>query len=411
MRILFICNLYPPDDLGGMEQLCEEVVNQFIARGHACHVLTSRPRHPNVPLQDGNITRALFLETGVHHYRPADFFLKRSGHQRSNQVVLRQVLDEVRPDLVFVWGMWNLSPAVAYWAEQWMPGRVAYNIASYWPLDQDPHTTYWTRPSRNRIVRVLMWPLAKLALRIVAVDRYLERLQLCHVSCCSQYMIDTFRAAGVTLQDAKVIWNGIDPAPFITGARQARTHPTPLKLLYFGGLLEHKGVHTAIEALGLLKQRGCLGDVDLTIVGGGQPGYEARLRSLTESLDLESKVHFLGRYPRSEIPGLLGKYDVFLFTSIWAEPFGRTIIEAMAAGLAVIGADVGGSTEIFARYSAEMLYSPGDAGALADRIQKLIEHPEMINHLGQLGQELVLSDFTLQRMVDELEDWLEELLV
>jgi glycosyltransferase involved in cell wall biosynthesis len=174
-------------------------------------------------------------------------------------------------------------------------------------------------------------------------------------------------------------------------------------------LLEHKGVHTAIEALGLLRCRDCTERLHLTIVGGGHPDYEARLRALACSLGLEDEVHFVGSVPRSEIPRILSDHDLFLFTSIWPEPFGRTILEAMAAGLAVIGADVGGSREVFQFYPGDTLFEAGDYTALARQILRFVDQPHLISYLGRVGQDLVLERFTLDRMVDEIELWLAQL--
>jgi glycosyltransferase involved in cell wall biosynthesis len=409
MRILFISNLYPPHDMGGMEQLCEEVVKRLKKRGYICHVLTSRFGVGDSPPNEEGITRSLYLQADVNHYRPLDFFLRRPWQERANRQALRSALDDFQPDIVFIWGMWNLSPRVPYWVEQWTPGRVAYNIASYWPIDTDPHISYWRNPGRSLFARILLWSIAKLALGILAAEQYPPQLQFNYVSCCSQYMVDTLTDADAIPPGAEVILNGIDPEPFLANERQTCEQEESLRLLYFGGLMEHKGVHTAIEALNLLQERQQIDRLHLTVVGSGHPEYEDHLQELTKSLGLENTVNFTGRVPRSAIPKILSNHDVFLFTSIWAEPFGRTIIEAMAAGLAVIGADVGGSREIFEFYPHNTLFEPGNAEALAEQIQRLISEPDLIQNLGQAGQALVLERFTLERMVDEMETWLEEI--
>jgi len=410
VRILFISNLYPPHDLGGMEQLCQEVVESLRCRGHTCHVLTSRFGVHGRGTSEPWITRALYLEADVYHYRPLDFFLRRPWQQRANRDALRRALDAFRPDVVFTWGMWNLSPRVACWAEQWLPGRVAYNIASYWPLNPDPHTAYWSNTGRSSFARILLLPVSRLALGILKAERYPPRPQFDHVSCCSQYVVDVLTDAAVIPPGATVVLNGIDPAPFLAHSRPERKPYDVLRLLYFGGLMEHKGVHTAIETLGLLKQLGQTDKLHLTIVGGGQPEYETRLRELARELVVKEKVDFVGRVPRSEIPRILSNHDIFLFTSIWAEPFGRTIVEAMAAGLAVIGSKVGGSREIFEHYPEDTLYPPGDAEALSIQIRRFLVNPDLVSRLGRAGQSLVLERFTLDRMVDEIEEFLRDVI-
>lgn len=409
MRILFISNLYPPYELGGMEQLCQEVVAHLNARGHDCHVLTSRFGLSDESKAEVGVTRALYLEADVYHYRPIDFFLRRPFREKANQTTLNTILKSFQPDLVFIWGMWNLSKRIPYWAEQWLPGRVAYNIQSYWPVEPDPHRQYWQYPGRSLAARIILWPLAKLALAWLSAEKYPPHLQFAKVSCCSQYVVDTLTQAKAIPAGAIAIPNGIDVAPFLEHSRFKRNRDKRLRLLYFGGLTPHKGVHTAIEALGILDRQRRAGNLELTIVGAGQPEYEIYLRQLVQRMDLKDKIRFTGRVPRFEIPRILSDHDVFLFTSIWGEPFGRTIIEAMAAGLAVLGSDVGGSREIFALYSKDVLFPPGDAETLAHRIEMLLDEPKLVDRLGHVGQLLVQEHFTLQRMVDAIEAWLGEI--
>lgn len=406
MRILFVSNLYPPCEIGGLEQLCQEVVERLQERGHICHVLTSGHGVQRGQSSAEGITRSLYLQADIHHYRPLAFFLRRPWQEWANRRAMYRAIELSKPDLVFIWGMWNLSPRVACWAEDLMSGRVAYNIQSYWPLDTDPHTAFWRDPGRRPLTRLVLRPFAQLALLTLQLESYPPRPKFHHVSSCSQHVVDLLVSEGVIPPGATVILNGIDPAPFIRQQRRRCKSSRPLRLLYFGGLLEHKGVHTAIEALGILQQRFGIDRVNLTVVGGGLPEYEAHLRALTRCLDLEEKVRFVGRVPRTEVPRILRNHDVFAFTSIWAEPFGRTIIEAMAAGLAVIGADVGGSREVFRFYPENMLFEPGNAESLAKQIRRLADTPDLVDRLGEAGQNLVLEHFTMDRMVDEIEDWL-----
>ena len=79
MRILFISNHYPPCDSGGWEQNCQEMVERLQARGHSCHVLTSRYGVCGRVQAEEGVTRSLHLEADAHYYRPVDFFLKRRG--------------------------------------------------------------------------------------------------------------------------------------------------------------------------------------------------------------------------------------------------------------------------------------------------------------------------------------------
>lgn len=410
MRILFLSNLYPPHDLGGWEQNCWEIVSRLRERGHACHVLTSTYGVRGQSPPEEGIARALYLQANIHYYRPLDFFLRRPWQERVNRRALRRVLDEFRPDIVFIWGMWNLSPHVAYWAEQWLPGRVAYAVASYWLIKPDAHEAYWLRPGRRPWTRWLLTPARWLALRILARETKAQPLALEQVACVSEYVRRKLADAGALPHGARVIYNGIDPEPFVRAATRRAPNDGDMRLIYTGGILAHKGVHTAIEAMGLLRQRDEVEGVSLMLVGGGHPDYEADLKERVAELGLDAHVTFRGRVPRDRIPGLLSGSDVFLFTSVWAEPIARSVMEAMAAELAVIGTPVGGQGEMLEDGLNALVFPAEDAEELAASILRLRRDPHLRTQLAEAGQRTVLELFALERMVDEMEGWLESLL-
>jgi glycosyltransferase involved in cell wall biosynthesis len=212
--------------------------------------------------------------------------------------------------------------------------------------------------------------------------------------------------AGALPNGARVIYNGVDMFPFLNAAGQRVDQANALRLVYTGSLVEHKGVHTAIEAMGLLRQRGKLAGISLTVVGSGHPEYEVQLHSRVQALGLENLITFRGWVARSEIPRILAEHDVFLFTSEYEEPIARSVMEAMAAALAVIGTAVGGQAEILTDSENALVYLPGNAEQLADAIQMLRCEPDLRARLATAGQKTVEQRFTLDRMIDEMEAWL-----
>jgi glycosyltransferase involved in cell wall biosynthesis len=106
---------------------------------------------------------------------------------------------------------------------------------------------------------------------------------------------------------------------------------------------------------------------------------------------------------------VLAVHDVFLFTSLSEEPIARTVMEAMAAGLAVIATPVGGQVEMLEEGANVLTFPPGDPAALAGHIQRLLDDPTLLRRLAAAGRQTVLQRFTVRRMVDEYEAWLEEI--
>jgi glycosyltransferase involved in cell wall biosynthesis len=350
----------------------------------------------------------LHLQADIYHYRPLDFFIKRPAQTWQNKMALRRTIDQARPHVVVVFGMWNLSRKIPDWAERWLGNRVAYYISSTWPSDLDIHFAYWNMPARRGWAEALKDPFRKLALWTLKREHYPPRLAFAHAMCVSRYVRDVLINAGLLTERAGIINNGLDPAVWLQNARQIdELQRCPLRLVYTGSLDQIKGVHTAIEAVRLLKQRGLDGRVDLTIIGGGHPSDEARLRQMVDRFELHQRVHFAGRIERTAIPMTLPQYDVFLFTSCGPEAMARSVMEAMAAGLMVIGAETGGQVEMLEHLQNALTFEAEDALALADCIERAMNDPVLRARLSRAGQKTILDQFTLDRMVDDIEGWLE----
>jgi glycogen synthase len=411
MRLLFITNLYPPYDIGGYEQWCHEVAVRLASNGHDVRILTSTHRTNGSVGNERFVERKLRLQAHVHHYAPLRFFWWRPSQERSDKDTLRDTIDRIDPDLVVIWGMWNLSRNLPYYVEQWMPGRVAYYLASYWPIDPDIHEEYWRSPADGLAGKWAKQILRPAALGSLRRKGYPPSLRFENTMCCSQYVRDQLVLKEAVPPETGVLLGGIDPVPFVSNPiRSAGSDEDTLRLLYFGSLVPQKGVHVAIEAMALLRDQGTNGEIQLAILGGGHPDYEALLRNMVADLGLHDVVSFLGRVNRDSIPAYLKDFDVFLFTSTWPEPFGRTIVESMASGLVVIGSDVGGSREIFQHYDFDLLFPPGDAARLAELVLQVQQNSELRSRLTALGRHLVTEHFTMARMTTALESWFLEII-
>jgi glycogen(starch) synthase len=203
-------------------------------------------------------------------------------------------------------------------------------------------------------------------------------------------------------QAMTVVYNGIDTTRFIPPATNHQPH-TGLKLLYAGSLVWHKGVHTALEAMGILARRGKLGRTTLTLVGSGHPTYEAHLHQMVERNNLQAAVHFRGRVSRDQMPELLQEFDGLIFPSTWEEPLARITQEAMATGLVVIGTTTGGTKEILIEGETGFTFLPEDAEGLADKIEYLICQPQIVEQVSRKAREVVERQFDIRRMVDQVE--------
>ncbi len=170
---------------------------------------------------------------------------------------------------------------------------------------------------------------------------------------------------------------------------------------------EKKGHRALIDAMaGLLKRP----DVFLVLVGDGSPLLE-NLKEYVESRGLQAKVLFTGR--RSDIPNVLAGFDLFALATE-QEASGTVFVEAAAAGLPVIGTDVGGVSEMLRNGETGLLVPLHDAAALTAALTTLIDDPERRRAMGRAGLRFVREGgrFTLDGLVSRTElcyeRWLEE---
>jgi len=404
MRILILSNFYPPARSGGYTQWCYEVSERLAERGHTIGVLTSCHERAKAPPGEQDIYRLLHLEGDLVYYQPLHFFTKWKKQSRENLVYLEQTVKNFAPDLLFVWGMWALSKSLPALAEQLLPGRVVYYLSDYWPLATDMHTTYWQSPARRWHMQAPKRVLSKVAMPILAQEGRPE-LKLERVICVSARVRDLLVEAGLPVEHARIIHGGTDVERF-TSDRKRDGRSAHLKLLYAGQLVQHKGVHTAIEAMARLVNRDRMDQIGLTLVGSGHPSYEAFLGDLVKREGLQSSVTFHKPVSRDKMPAILKRFDVLVFPSIYEEPFARIVLEAMASGLVVVGTTTGGTKEILKEGETGLTFAPGDADGLAEQVTRLINDHDLYSRLAQAGRQTVLENFTLNSMVKEIEAYL-----
>ena len=407
MKILFLSNMYPPHVIGGYEALCEEAVQGLAKRGHQVSVLTSTYDYDH-EFSEGNIHRLLSLEGDLQFYKMKDAWTYPQRRQR-NLDHLRRLVNTEKPDIVFIWGMWNLSKSVALEAEKLMGERVVYYLANPWPIEVNMHQQFWDAPATS-LLKNIAKKFIRIPARVVLREEWEKvPLQFEHAPSCSAAQRDQLLDAGVPLKEAPVIYEGVDLGNYLAQADK-RTYEYKdgiMSLVFIGILAEHKGVHTTIEALTQLsaKERK---RVRLTILGKGHSQYEERLRNLVGQHKLSDLVTFHAPIPRTELPEFMGGFDVLLLTSIWAEPLARIMQEGLACGMVVIGSANGGTAETIVHGESGLLFQPGDAVDLAAQIRTLLDNPSMQRKLAVGGRKTAEERFDINKMVNELEAYLKE---
>lgn len=180
---------------------------------------------------------------------------------------------------------------------------------------------------------------------------------------------------------------GVDPDRYAAGGGPAGDRgPGPPVVGYVGRLVPEKGVDLLIEALGAL-------DARLLVVGEGpaRQGLQARTHAWPAG-----KARFVGAVDHADVPRWLAQLDVLVLpsrtTARWAEQFGHVLIEAMAAGVPVVGSTSGAIPEVVG--DAGLVFAEGDGEDLRRRLRRLLDDPDLHRDLIVRGRARVARQYT-----------------
>lgn len=171
-----------------------------------------------------------------------------------------------------------------------------------------------------------------------------------------------------------------------------------------GQITPWKGHDTAIRAFGLIRQRHpdamllVVGDVKFSAPGTSLDnyGFLRGLHALIRDLGMTDDVVFLGE--RDDIPQVMRALDVLLVPST-AEPFGRTVAEAMTMGTPVIATTEGGPSELLEHGVSGLLAPPGDHQAWATAIDQLVSDRPAARQMAQAARTVAQVRFEPDRHV------------
>ncbi|HSJ85790.1 MAG TPA: glycosyltransferase family 4 protein [Anaerolineales bacterium] len=411
MRVLFLTNFYQTYGSGGEEQSCQQVVEGLKQRGHTTLVLTSMHATDNRPVEVDEIYRSLYLEMDLVPLRHSlTFFTKRKAREKHNLQVLDRVLEKFDPDIIFIWGMWNLSRSLAGLAEARYPHKVIYRFATYWPTLPSQHEFYWRTAGRNWYSQLPKRVLGYVALAMLAREVQQYPLKFEYAICVSAAVRNVLVEAGVPVAHAQIVHTGLDVKHYLNGGEQHSLHHEDkcLNLLYAGRIYPEKGIDTVVEAMIKLVCDQGKRDLRLSVAGSGSVDYENHLHQLVNQAGLTEYVSFLGWVPPEEMPELLRKFDVLLLPSIWPEPFSRAVLEGMISGLVVVATRTGGTPEVIVDGENGLLFMPNDPEDLAQKIAQLVADPESCNQMSYAGKQTILERFTMTKMMDKIESYLQE---
>ena len=200
---------------------------------------------------------------------------------------------------------------------------------------------------------------------------------------------------GLSADKFSWIPSGVDPEEFNIPHRN--THATPLIVCVarFHPVKRHRDIIAALERL---SEQG----IAHRSVFAGEGPQLPKVRALAGKRGLSDDVAFPGEISREGLRSLLGRADIFVLVSDW-EGLPRSVMEAMAAGLPVVGTDVNGINELVVNGETGLLVQPRDTEALANALARLVQDREMRVEMGQRGQMRIKTEFNIRDTTRQLE--------
>ncbi|WP_184440121.1 glycosyltransferase family 4 protein [Mycobacterium sp. AZCC_0083] len=385
MRVLQVSDGYPPAT-GGLERVVQLLSKELVAQGHPTTVATlSRPDAPGREVVDGVDVRR--LDGYTRHLRrfaadPSHFFHPTCPDP---QLVrrLNELVTEVRPDVIHAHG-WilnsclslRLPPSTALVATLHDYGLVCAKktliqgdrldtvcqgaqlsrclscATDYYGRLKGPALALGLHHSRSRLGRVSMF---------MPISSVVRSASLGEVSPERICQIPSF-VADTVFTDAE---RGVRPA-FL---------PSEPFVLFVGALGEHKGLGLLAEAHRRMRVA-----APLVVIGS--------VRSDTREWTGTAARPVLVRtgLPHQEIMACFAAAAVAVAPSRWQEPLGLVAIEAMAAGTPVVVTRVGALPEVVCHEGTGLVVEPGDAGALAEALDRVVGDPALQRAYGTAGR-------------------------
>ncbi len=205
------------------------------------------------------------------------------------------------------------------------------------------------------------------------------------------------------------VYNGVAvPEPWTSEevrrfrAREGIDQGSPV-VLSVANFFPYKGHMDLVEAA---FRTAALAPEAVFLLAGRDAGAMEQCRIRARELGVERRVRFLGG--RSDVADLLRASDLFVHSS-HQEGFPNAVLEAMAAGKAVVAADVGGVPEAVAHGETGLLVPPRNPAAMAAALVVLLRDPARARRMGEAGRRRVVERHSLERMAAEIEGLYEAL--
>lgn len=411
-KILFILGWYFPDNVGGTEHYVQSLALELNHMGHRVAIAApSLDETERAYLHEGIKIYRYPITQGISPQEPAHF--KQPEHFNK----FAQWIEENKPDIVHFHSMtrtvglpharlveelgiplvltihtpeitcarktmmrWGRLPcdgemivnrcSACYLQSKGLP-RVLASLLCLLPASRSIKSVIKSNPLRTAFH---MKPIMEQRL-----DRVRHFLQLAdRIVVVSQWLYDVMVLNGVPPSKLYLSRHGLPQSKLTRGIKTSE-ESIGLKIGFVGRLLPIKGVHVLLKAI-----RSIPANKTVTVYVYANvkwPGEIDYLNKLKKISDGDTRIFFKDELNRENYSEVFGSMDILAIPSVWFEAGPLVALEALAAGVPVMGSDLGGIKEIIKHRINGLLVKPGDVKAWADAILFLLTNKNILREM------------------------------
>jgi len=405
LKILVVSQGFPPRGRFGTEFYTKALVDGLRERGHELFVLHpersgSRPRYTLEEVEEDGLR--IFL---LHNPGDPNKGFEASYRDARVEACFDELLERLQPDLVhFTYLLWGLSvrlPAVA--GKRGIPSVVTltdYGLLCHrgqmfdWRLQRcfGPHppdvcarcirepAPYDHPPGRLALQRIAVRGLAllggmgrvvrakDLARRESAVAETFEAVSAFVAP--TRVLAEAFGRAGIPANKLSELVYAFDQEPYLAVASEPP--PALPRFGFLGQFAPHKGLETLLSAAELLDRRDQGRAWEVVLHGSGSGGRHRMYAPRVLAGRAGGRIRIGAPFGPDEAPRILAGLAAIVLPSEWDENAPLSILQARAVGVPVLASDVPGIAEVVDSPAVGRLFPPGDAAALADRMEDVL---------------------------------------
>lgn len=304
--------------------------------------------------------------------------VENSSLLRRHEYKAAAAVRQFRPDIIHANNVGAWMDAAFAWGVGGGRGRLAFTIHGWESTTRMPRRRAWICRS-----------IARMTSGLIAV---------------SPETADQFAAeTGIPRQRFSVVTSGVDIERYLPRTDAVDDH-SPLVIACVARFSPIKALHDLVRAFALLCERSPQ-PVVLHLIGDGPE--RARLEAEAKALNVADRVRFVGM--THDVPGELRHSDIFALSSL-REGLPMSIMEAMAAGLPVVGTRVGSVDSLVEDGVTGLLVPASDPEALACALERLVGEPDFRRRAGILARQRAEQEFSLDAMAKRYASFYETLL-